>query len=167
MWGAARGERSRGVTSEVEYTIGEYDILILSAQQSSGLETWLRENGYKIPSGASPVLSSYLKQNMRFFVAKVNLKEQGKLGFSYLRPLQVAYESPKFMLPIRLGMVNADGAQELFVYALTRKGRVATTNYRPVRLPSDSEAPPFLKDAFPRFYRAPVHRHVLRERRQR
>ena len=37
------------------------------------------------------------------------------------------------MLPIRLGMVNADGAQELFVYALTRKGRVETTNYRTVR----------------------------------
>ena len=47
---------------------------------------------------------------MRFFVAKVNLTEQAKLGFTYLRPLQVAYESPKFMLPIRLGMVNAERA---------------------------------------------------------
>ena len=41
------------------------------------------------------------------------------------------------MLPIRLGMVNAKGSQELFVYALTRKGRVETTNYRTVKLPSD------------------------------
>ena len=57
---------------------------------------------------------------MRFFVARVNLKEQAKLGFTYLRPLQVAYESPKFMLPIRLGTVNANGPQELFVFALTR-----------------------------------------------
>ena len=64
---------------------------------------------------------------MKFFVARVNLQEQSKLGFSMLRPIQVAYESPKFMLPIRLGMVNADGPQELFVYALTRKGRVETT----------------------------------------
>ena len=59
---------------------------------------------------------------MRFFVAKVNLKEQAKLGFTYLRPIQVAYESPKFMLPIRLGTVNANGPQELFVYALTPQG---------------------------------------------
>ena len=114
--------RSLGVTIEAQYTVGEYDILILSAQQSSGLETWLRENGYRIPPGASAVLSSYLKQNMRFFVAKVNLTEQAKLGFSYLRPLQVAYESPKFMLPIRLGMVNADGAQELFVLRVDAQG---------------------------------------------
>ena len=148
--------KSLGVTIEATYTVGEYDILLLSAQQSSGLETWLRENGYKIPAGASTILGSYLKQNMRFFVARVNLTEQAKLGFTYLRPLQVAYESPKFMLPIRLGMVNANGPQELYVYALTRGGRVETTNYRSVRLPSDLELPVFLKqpEEFTKFYRA-------------
>ena len=113
--------------------------LILSAKQSDGLETWLTENGYRIPDGASAVLGSYIKQNMRFFVAKVNLSEQRKLGFSYLRPLQVAYESPKFMLPLRLGTVNADGPQELFIYALTTNGRVETTNYRTVKLPTGME----------------------------
>src|SRR5689334_10435893 len=41
-----------GVTIEASYTVGEYDILILSAKQSTGLETWLRENGYRIPDGA-------------------------------------------------------------------------------------------------------------------
>ena len=146
--------RSLGVTVEAEYTIGEYDIVILSADQSNGLETWLRENGYRIPSGASNVLGSYIKQGMRFFVARVNLEEQSKLGFSYLRPLQVAYESPKFMLPIRLGTVNADGPQDLFVFALTRKGRIETTNYRTMKLPTGMELPVFLKDQaeFGRFY---------------
>src|SRR5439155_26578792 len=105
---AAR-QKSLGVTVEARYTIGEYDILILSARESTGLETWLTQNGYRIPPGASAVPRSYIKQGMRFFVARVNLKEQAKLGFQYLRPLQVAYESPKFMLPIRLGTVNADG----------------------------------------------------------
>jgi hypothetical protein len=162
---AMNAAKSLGVTIEAQYTVGEYDILILSAQQSSGLETWLRENGYRIPAGASDVLSTYLKQNMRFFVAKVNLAEQAKLGFSYLRPLQVAYESPKFMLPIRLGMVNANGPQELFVYALTRKGRVETTNYRTARLPSDMELPAYLKDQgeFSRFYKAMFTRQVEKE----
>src|SRR4029453_18121371 len=116
--------KSLGVTIEARYTVGEYDILILSATESSGLETWLKTNGYRIPAGASSVLATYLKQNMRFFVAKVNLKEQTRLGFTSLRPIEIAYESPKFMLPIRLGMVNADGPQELFVYPLSGKGRV-------------------------------------------
>src|SRR5439155_5408134 len=126
------GRAGLGVRVEAQYTVGEYDILILSAEQSSGLEQWLRENGYRIPKGASAVLGSYIKQNMRFFVARVNIKEQAKTGYHHLRPLQVAYESPKFMLPIRLGMVNANGPQELFVYTLTRKGRVEATNYRTV-----------------------------------
>jgi len=153
---------AQGVTIEAQYTVGEYDILILSAQQSSGLETWLQQNGYRIPPGASPVISSYLKQNMRFFVAKVNLAEHSKLGFSYLRPLQVAYESPKFMLPIRLGMVNAKGTQDLFVYALTRNGRVETTNYRTARLPIDAELPVYLKqpNEFAAFYKAMFARQV-------
>ena len=157
--------KALGVTIEAQYTVGEYDILILSAQQSSGLETWLRQNGYRIPAGASEVIGSYLKQNMRFFVAKVNVAEHSKLGFRYLRPLQVAYESPKFMLPIRLGTVNAKGAQELFVYALTRTGRVETTNYRTVRLPSDVELPVYLKQPaeFAGFYKAMFGRQVEKQ----
>jgi hypothetical protein len=155
--------RSLGVTIEAQYTVGEYDIMILSAQESAGLETWLRDSGYRLPTGASSVLGSYLKQGMKFFVARVNLKEQGRLGFTYLRPLQMAFESPKFMLPIRLGTLNADGHQELFVYALTRKGRVETTNYRTVRLPTGTELPVYVKDEFPQFYRAMFAEQVKRE----
>ena len=154
--GAMRQEAAKrlGVTIEATYTVGEYDILILSAKESGGLATWLTQNGYKMPQGAAPVLASYLAQNMRFFVAKVNIGEQAKLGFNYLRPLQIAYESPKFMLPIRLGTLNAEGTQELFVFTLTNKGRVETTNYRTVRLPSDVEIPTYVKSDFGRFYKS-------------
>src|SRR5258705_12172863 len=103
---------------------------------------------------------------MKFFVAKVNLGEQQRLGFSYLRPIQVAYESPKFMLPLRLGMVNADGPQELFVFAITKNGRVETTNYRTVRLPEGMDIPEYVKDDFPRFYRALFTRQVENENRE-
>jgi hypothetical protein len=154
---------SLGVTIEASYTVGEYDIVILSAKESEGLVTWLRENGYQLPPGASRVLGSYIRQNLRFFVAKVNLKERSKLGFTYLRPLQIAYESPKFMLPIRLGTVNADGPQDLLVYALTRKGRVETTNYRTVRLPTGMEIPVFVKSEFADFYKAMFDEQVRRE----
>lgn len=155
--------KSLGVTIEARYTVGEYDILILSAQQSNGLEIWLRENGYTIPNGAAAVLESYIKQHMHFFVAKVNLKEQAKLGYQYLRPIQVAYDSPKFMLPIRLGTVNANGPQELFIYTITKKGRVETTNYRTVKLPSDVDVPLFIKEDFGPFYKSLFAEQVRRE----
>lgn len=143
-----------GVTIEASYTVGEYDILILSATESQGLIRWLNESGYRIPKGAEDVVGSYLKQDMRFFVAKVNIEEQRKSGYSYLRPLQVAYESARFMLPIRLGTLNARTHQELYIYALTRTGRVETTNYRTVKLPSNTEVPEFVQAEFGDFYRA-------------
>ena len=34
-----------GVTIEEQFSVGEYDIVILGAQESGGLETWLLENG--------------------------------------------------------------------------------------------------------------------------
>jgi hypothetical protein len=157
------GAKALGVKIEASYTVGEYDILILSAEQSGGLETWLTENGYKIPKGAAEVLGSYIKQNMKFFVAKVNLARQAAEGFTYLRPLRVEFSTPKFMLPIRLGTVNANGPQELFIYTLTRKGRVETTNYRTVKLPSDTDVPLFVRDDFPQFYRDLFARAVRRE----
>jgi len=155
--------RALGVTIEASYTIGEYDILILSAAESNGLIRWLNENDYRIPKGAKRVVDSYLRQDMRFFVAKVNLDEQSRLGYSRLRPLQVAYESNKFMLPIRLGTLNAKGKQELYVYALTRTGRVETTNYRTVKLPSNTEVPEFVQQEFGDFYRDMFARQTIEE----
>lgn len=144
-----------GVTIEAQYTVGEYDILLLSAKESGGLMTWLSSEGYKLPKGAEPVVGSYLKQGMKFFVAKVNLKKFDKSGYTKLRPIQIAYNHKKFMLPIRLGTVNAQGKQELFIYALTRKGRVETTNYRTVKLPTDMDIPEYIKDKklFGKFYK--------------
>ena len=155
--------RYRGVTVEANYDVGEYDVSILSAQESDGLVNFLNDNGYRIPAGADAVLGSYIKQKMRFFIAKVNLDRMAKLGNSYLRPLQVRYETPKFMLPIRLGTVNANGPQDLIIYALTRNGRVETANYRTVKLPSDINVPLFVKDDFPTFYKSMFDKAVARE----
>ena len=135
---------SLGVTVEEQFSVGEYDIVILSAKESDGLETWLIQNDYKIPEGAKELLQPYIRQNLKFFVAKVNLKEFDSNGFENLRPISIAYESPKFMLPIRLGMMNASGDQDLLVYLLSPKGQVQLTNYRTVKIPSNTEIPEFV-----------------------
>lgn len=152
-----------GVTIEASYTVGEYDILILSAEESNGLIRWLTSNDYNLPEGAERIVGSYLKQGMKFFVAKVNLQQQQARGFSKLRPLQVAFESSRFMLPIRLGTLNANGPQDLFVFTLTRTGRVETANYRTVRLPTDIDIPVYIKDKFDDFYRDMFSRQVQKQ----
>jgi hypothetical protein len=145
-------KRKESVKIEAQYLIGEYDILILSAKESTGLKDWLNENGYKIPANAEEVLDPYIKSNLKFFVVKVNEKEKQKLNNNFLRPIQIKFTSPKFMLPIRLGMANADGDQDLLVYAFTRKGRVESTNYRNVSMPTGNNVPLFVQKNFGAFY---------------
>jgi len=141
------------VTVHKEYTVGEYDIVILSAEQSNGLKDWLKLNKYKIPSNAEEVLDPYVKQGMKFFIAKVSLDNVAGSGFQTLSPLQLTFRSDKFMLPIRLGMANSDGNdQDLIVYTLTERGRVETANYRTVNIASELAVPTFVKSAFERFY---------------
>ncbi len=169
--GALRGpvdesESALGVTVESRFSVGEYDILILSARESNGLETWLRGNGYRIPRGANQLLRPYIRQNMKFFVAKVNLEKFEAAGYQFLRPLQMAYESPRFMLPIRLGMMNATSEQDLIVYVLSPKGQAEITNYRTVNVPSDASLPVFVKDEFSDFYKAMFQTAYTREEKK-
>ena len=158
--------QSLGVTVESKFTVGEYDIVILSAKESDGLETWLQENNYKIPDGASTLLQPYIRQNLKFFVAKVNLEEFEKSEFQSLRPLMMAYESPRFMLPIRLGTMNAKGPQDLIVYLLSPQGQAELTNYRMVKIPSNVELPEFVEEEFGDFYKSMFQTSYERERKK-
>ncbi len=142
------------VTIEAKFSVGEYDILILSAKESDGLEAWLIDNDYKIPQGAKELLQPYIRQNMKFFVAKVNIAELNKTNSQVLRPLMMAYASPKFMLPIRLGMLNANGDQDLLVYILSPKGQAEVANYRTIKVPSGSNIPVYVKNEFGDFYKS-------------
>lgn len=155
-----------GVTIEASYTIGEYDILILSAKESNGLKTWLVQKGYQIPKQAEEVLDPYIRNNLKFFVVKVNLEELEALGFQNLRPIQMEFESDRFMLPLRLGMANAEHEQDMVVYAFTRSGRIEATNYRTVKVPTNRDIPLFVQQDFGRFYKDVFDRSYEREQRK-
>ena len=141
------------VTIEAKYNVDEYEILILSANESEGLKTWLLENGYQIPEKAEKVLEPYIKSNLKFFVVKVNLdKYNPQANGGFLRPLQISVTTNKFMLPIRLGMANSKGEQDMIVYAFSKSGRVECTNYRTVEMPTGNLIPTFVKSNFGSFY---------------
>ena len=160
-----KAAKDKGVTIEARYTVGEYDILILSAKESTGLKDWLIENGYRIPQTAHEVLDPYIKSNLKFFVVKVNLQQLSASGYNTLRPIQIRFESHKFMLPIRLGMANSNGSQDMIVHAFTRTGRVECVNYRTVKVPTDRNIPLFVKQRFGPFYKDLFARAHRREGR--
>lgn len=154
------------VKIEAQYQIGEYDILLLSATESNGLKDWLIANGYKIPETAAEVLEPYIKSKMKFFVVKVNTAKFKSSGFDYLSPIQISFENERFMLPIRLGMANSQGSQDMIVYAFTRTGRVECTNYRTLKMPTDRNVPLFVKDEFGSFYKSLFDKNWKRESRK-
>ena len=151
---SARQNEALGIDIEARYSVGEYDIIVLSAKESNGLKIWLKANGYKIPKQAERVLAPYIKNKVKFFVAKVNLRAYASQELTDLHPLQMTFSSEKFMLPIRLGMANAIDDQDLIVYAFSPIGRVEATNYRTIDIPTDRKIPTFVAENFGDFYAA-------------
>jgi uncharacterized protein (TIGR03382 family) len=154
--------RDYGVTIEAEFTVGEYEIVILGAKDSTGLDAWLHDNGYKIPEGAGPVLEPYVQAGMKFFVAKVDVQkvafnEQGQANLS---PLRFHYDSPQFDLPVRLGLINSNGDQDLLVHILGRQKRYEVANYPNVTIPTNLDVKNEVRERFGQFY-ASLFDHTL------
>ncbi len=146
---------SGSVKIEAQFEVGEYDVVVLSATDSSGLEKWLNHNKYKIPAGADPYFRPYIERGQYFFVAKVNLdKVKYENGRAVLSPLRFQYTSENFELPIRLGMINSNGKQDLLVYVLSPGQRYEVANYPNVTIPTNIEVRNAVRDSFPQFYQA-------------
>jgi hypothetical protein len=143
------------VKIEAKFDVAEYQIVILSATDSAGLETWLRDNKYKIPSGAEPLLRPYVEGGMKFFVAKVDpAKVHMEGGHAALSPLRFHYDSEEFALPIRLGMANSAGKQDLIVNIISRDKRYEVANYKNVFIPTNFDVKNAVKSRFSEFYAA-------------
>ncbi len=142
-----------GVKIEAQFSVGEYDIVVLSAKDALGLDTWLKLNKYKIPDGAEPLFRPYIQQGMKFFVAKVDAKKVTfKDGMAQLSPLRFHYDSEKFELPVRLGLINAKTQQDLIVHVIARNQRFEVANYPNVTIPTNIDLVPTAKSEFPYFY---------------
>jgi hypothetical protein len=144
-----------GVTVEAQFTVGEYQIVILSAKESTGLDTWLRREKYNIPRGAEPLLRPYVESGSKFFVAKVDPKKvQFAGGRADLSPLRFHYDTDQFVLPIRLGLANSGGTQDLIVSILAPSQRYEVANYPNVTIPTNLDVNDSVRDRFGAFYAA-------------
>ena len=142
------------VKVEARFEVGEYEIVILSASDASALDTWLKDNGYAIPEGAEPYLRPYVAAGSKFFVAKVNAdKVVFEAGRAKLSPLRFHYDSDEFTLPIRLGLINSQGEQDIIVNIIAKQ-RYRVANYPNAIIPTNLDLKPEAKSSFGLFYRA-------------
>jgi len=176
------------VVVEEQFSEGEYDISILGASDSTALEQWLNDNGYRLPRGSARYLRPYVQAGMKFFVARVDigrlrqiaahrqrvLRQQrwmspalrqllrgppadiatsAQLG-RFLSPLRMHYESEEFALPVRLGLINSTGEQDLIVHILSTEGRYEVANYGNRWVPTNVHVNGRAAQNFGRFYDA-------------
>lgn len=143
------------VDVEAEFAVGEYEIVILSAEDSGGLDAWLRANDYRIPDGAEEAIRPYVQAGMKFFVAKVDVSKVTFVnGHAVLSPLRIRYESDDFSLPVRLGMLNSSGTQDLIVHILANGQRYEVANYPNVMIPTNLDVDDSERDRFSEMYAA-------------
>ena len=170
MESEAKSDKEYGVKVEAKFTVGEYDVVVLGATESDGLESWLHDNGYKIPEGAAEALAPYIKEQQKFFVAKVDIKkvQMDAQGVAVLSPLRFSYESTDFRLPVRLGLLNAPPVsgiaaiaspattpkQDLLVFVIAKGKRYQVSNYPNVMVPTNLDVTESTREHFPAFYAA-------------
>ena len=113
---------------------------------------------------ASKALAPYIKQQLKFFVAKVNLKEQAKTGAQYLRPLQFTFELRALRAADPPGhgqRARPAGPRRVCTDQATAASR--STNYRTVKLPANMDVPVYLRGEFGTFYKALFDEQARRE----
>jgi hypothetical protein len=128
------------VAVEARYTVGEYEAVLLSAEESSSLFAWLNSHGYAVPDSSVPVLQDYIDAGQMFLAAKVSADLVDlETSDVVLSPLQIRYDSSTFSVPIRLGTLNSTGVQDLTIYALgsAATGAVGISNYAAFAVPDE------------------------------
>jgi len=157
------GPGGYGVKIEAQFTVGEYNIVILSAKESTGLDRYLRDQKYQIPAGAEPLLRPYVEGGSKFFVAKVDPKKvRFENGQAMLSPLRFHYDSEEFALPIRLGLANARDKQDLIVNILAPGQRYEVANYKNATIPTNLDVKDEVRKRFGEFYAALFDRTIER-----
>ena len=98
---------------------------------------------------------------MKFFVAKVDPQKVKFVdGRAALSPLRFHYDSEEFALPIRLGLANSSGTQDLIVNILAPHQRYEVANYKNVTIPTNIDVDDSIKTKFGAFYAALFDRTI-------
>ncbi|MCK6522705.1 DUF2330 domain-containing protein [Myxococcota bacterium] len=149
--GEGGGDPAEGVVVEASFSEGEYDIVILSATESSALLTWLDSNGYAVNETAGELLQEYIDAGAYFFAAKVSLEALPEEA-SFLSPLQLQYSDAVFSLPVRLGTANAEDEQDLILFVMGDEGQTHISNYPQAKVEDECLFDEAAYESFGSFY---------------
>ena len=152
-WGDPMASEST-VEVEAEIAVGEYDVVLLTAEESSDLLRWLNLNGYVIDQVAEAMLQEYIDAGSAFLAAKINLERVSLDEELRLSPLRLRYTSEAVSLPLRLGTLNSTGVQDLVLHVISEiyDGAWGISNYDEARLDDECMSKELGDGSFSPFY---------------
>ena len=138
------------------FSDGEYDFAVLGRVGAGELETWLRALGFPMYDAHHAALAEHFAAGAQFVVARVDRQQVhfNARGHAVLSPFRVSFVAdPGWRLPLRAGLLHADGAQDLVIHGLAR-GRRLTLD-RPTAPPvGDLDLTAAAADRFPAVHAA-------------
>ena len=136
--------------ADTSFISGEYDLTLLSPEESRAPAAWLSARGYALPDGGAEALAALGAQGRRLLVAAVDPKrvKRDAAGGVTLSPLRVELDPAEALaLPARLALTGAGAPLDATVYVLSPEGRHEPSTAPSAPLPSNLEVAPMPLDA--------------------
>jgi len=121
-----------GGPSPIEWRrrIGEYDVVLLRPEGEENVIRWLSSNDFGVPDKAVPILQDYIRDGWWMVAAKIDPNAltditRNKLADGLLHPLELTFQSPVCLYPLRLTSLAAGPVEELIYLE-------GPTHYEPV-----------------------------------
>jgi hypothetical protein len=137
--GCAGGEGGGGTREAVslweQFSVGGYEVSVLSAEDSAELTRWLGDNGYGVPAVAEPVLRRYTERDW-FFVA-LKVREAAAAGTAppgsgaprlRMGPIRITFATEAPVFPMHISTVSTREQVGVHLYVIAPH-RIESTNY--------------------------------------
>ena len=141
---------------EPEFKDGEYKYNILPKEQAADLAGFLKGRGYLLSDKEAAAVKPYVDEGMSLLVAEVDPKRIELVGGerAQLSPIRFWTKSKYVKIPSKLGLLNAEKYQDLFVYVLHPDQRFEVKNYPNLFPPTNISVDFVVKERMGEFYTA-------------
>jgi hypothetical protein len=139
-----------------EYKEGEYTFSVLDKDQAGDVAGFLKGKGYVVSDAAKNAVKPYVDGGMHLLIAEVDTKRIELVGGerAILSPIRYETQTAVTKLPVKLGLLNLDKKQELFIYVIDPEKRYEAKNYGNTFPPTNISVLFDVKERMGEFYAA-------------
>jgi MYXO-CTERM domain-containing protein len=141
-----------------EYKEGEYTFSLLDKAAAGDVAGFLKGKGYVMSDAAKNAVKPYVDSGMSLLIAEVDTKRIELVGGerAILSPIRYESLTPVTKLPVKLGLLNLDKKQDLFVYIVDPDKRYEAKNYGNAYPPTNISVSFDIKERMGEFYNAVI-----------